>query len=208
MAGPGDALLQGSQNLAQGLNSYGQMLQTDAAATGQINAFLQQAQANPQAFASLSPNAQGLLQKQMSGKATMNDRISLLGEMAAGQQIQSQQTQLALQRQQAQAAYLQNQMAQRRMDYLNQIMSNGGSSAPTQPMAGGPPQTPPTGQAQQGPPAGAQQFLGGSGAPPQLPGNGPYIDSTIRPPVPLTITDPTWRSASTDSRSVSSKESP
>jgi hypothetical protein len=186
MAGPGDALLQGSQNLAQGLNNYGQMLQTDAAATGQINAFLQQAQANPQAFASLSPNAQTLLQKQVSGKATMNDRISLLGEMTAGQQIQQQQTAMALQQQQAQAQALQNQMMQRRMQYLQQLMGNGGSSSPTQPMDGGPPQT---AQGPTPPPAGAQQFLNG-GAPPQLPGNGPFNDSMIRPPVPLTITDP------------------
>ena len=183
MADPGSLLFQGLSNfgsgVAQGFQNYTLMQQQDAAAQGQVNALLAQAQQTPGVYQSLSPDGQALLQKQLSGNANRQDRIKLLGEVSTAQLLAQNRQQLQLGQQQVQQGAMQNQMMQNRMGYLQSMMSpqsgalppaNGGP-APAQGQPSPPPTTPP--------PAGAQQFL-----------SQPKAANYIAPPAALTINSP------------------
>jgi hypothetical protein len=85
---------------------YQQQQAQDAATTGQIAGMLPQLQ---QQGVPLSQDAQGLIQKFSSGKASRSDKISLLGELQSGIAMKQQQANIALPG--AQTALLQQQTA-------------------------------------------------------------------------------------------------
>lgn len=197
----GSLILQGAENLTTGLNNYAQLQSQDAAATGRINAFLQNAQNNPQATQGLSPNAQTLLQKQMSGKANYNDRLSLLGELTANQDIQAAQAnrqniqaQAALATSQGQEASARGNFANAQANQLNmrnqmlQGLMNPGQG-PAQPNQGAMSQyAQPTGGGAQPAPDAMASFApqGGTGRPAPTPMAGVQLP----PPTPVQVTDP------------------
>jgi hypothetical protein len=175
MADAGSLILGGAENLAQGMNNYSQLQQQDATATGQINAFLQAAKQNPAAMSQLSPAAQSLLDKQMTGKANMKDRLQLLGEMTASQKIQQTQSDLALQAAQASnmtgEASLNSARAaqiQRQMQWLQGIMGGPGGTPSSMAMNA------------------YAQPVGGTGTPAPM----GKTQGILQPPDPVQITDP------------------
>jgi len=159
-SGPGMLLMQGmsqaSQGLAGGVQQYLQMKQQDAAATGQIEALLQQQ--GQQGIASLSPDGQNLANKFLTGKATIKDKLQLLGEANTAMTVR--QNQIAMAQKQAEIARdqalsqgqgllnqgygianqlqrLALQQAQRQNAYIQSILggSAGGQQPQTQPQA-------------------------------------------------------------------------
>lgn len=155
MADPGSLLMQGLTNagngLAQGQANYQQYLQQDAAATGTVNAYLNQ---DPTG-SGLSPDGQALIQKQLAGNANRKDRLQLLGEINSAQTLKANQ-----QEQQMNAYKIQEQKM--RMAAIQQMLAQGqGGGAPggapagtPQPGGGQPPQGQP--QQPQGQPAQGQ----------------------------------------------------
>lgn len=184
-SGPGNLLFQGLNNLgsgvAQGFQNYTLMQQQDAAAQGQVNALLAQAQQTPGVYQSLSPDGQNLLQKQLAGNANRQDRIKLLGEVQTAQILAKNRMGQQLEQQQVQQGQMQNQMMQNRMNYMQNLMGAPGGSPQAQPPAAQPQGQPQQGAPAQGspPPAGMAQFL-----------NQPKPANYIQPPQALTIQSP------------------
>lgn len=203
--------------IGQAIQNYIQYKQKDAAATGQIEAYIKQVgQGGVQA---LSPDGQKLTQKMLQGSATFAQKLQLLGELQATGQVTAQNQQLAQGAQQLQASTLENQKRQMVMRYLSGIMGNGQQGQPAQPA----PQAP----GPSGPPPGAGQYLNspqtGPGGPqggqpmpaqPQAPaavpsaaalaqygaplanggtgspGPTPPSQMIVQPPKPVTVADP------------------
>lgn len=86
-----------SQSIGEGLQQYAKNKQADAIATGQIEAYLKQAMSSG---TPLSDGTQKLADRFTSGKAGLNDKMSLLGSLQTDTTLKQQQ--LAMQQQQAQ----------------------------------------------------------------------------------------------------------
>ena len=170
---PGDFLFQGlqqsGQNIGQMLSNYSNMQQQDAVANGTINSLIAQ---GPQAIATLSPNGQALLQKEMQGKANRLDKMQLLGEISSSQTLKQQQ--------QMQEAATQNKIYQARLQAMLASLGQGGGGGA--PQGGGQPNmsqaTPTPGQGQPNPGAYLNQ------------GPQPAVSNAITAPDPVTTADP------------------
>lgn len=122
-------LNQASQSIGEGLQQYAKNKQADALASGQIEAYLKQAAAGG---VPLSDGTQKLAERFTSGKAGLNDKMSLLGSLQTDaalktqsqqQQLQAQQLAQGQQQQQMQAIALQN--AQRQQSALSRLSQMG-----------------------------------------------------------------------------------
>jgi hypothetical protein len=137
MADPGAYLMQGFQNLSngvvQGQANYQQYQQQDAAATGSVNAFLAQ---NPTG-AGLSSDGQALIQKQLAGNANRKDRLQLLGEINTAQTLRQNQTAQAQAQADLQQRQLENQQMQAKTAMIQKYaaLANQPQQAPAQPQA-------------------------------------------------------------------------
>lgn len=79
------------QSLQEGIKAYAQNKRLDATATGQIEAYLKQA--SQTGGVQLSPNSQKLAEKLTQGKATLNDKLTLLGSLQTEGQLKTEEQQ-------------------------------------------------------------------------------------------------------------------
>lgn len=130
----GNSLGNLGQNIQQGLKDYTQNKRLDATATGQIEAYLQQA--SQSGGVQLTPTSQKLAEKLTQGKATLNDKLTLLGTLQTEgklredeQQRQQREAATKLQMEQlkqAQVAGAADIEARNRLTQLNQYMGGAG----------------------------------------------------------------------------------
>ena len=138
----GDLLAQGGQNIVNNLDQYRQIQNLDAQAQGSIDSFINQ---GPQAMSSLSPDAQNLLQKQLSGKASAKDRLQILGEITATQGRNAAMAEMQFKRAEAAQKYAAAQKdiasvpgspewkagQQAQLDMINQMQGGQGGGQPS-----------------------------------------------------------------------------
>ena len=172
----GEPLLQGFENLAQGVQQYNQIKQQERVVSGQLDAMLQQG--GMSGLTSLSQNGQKLAQKFLGGKATVNDKMQLLGEAQSSIALRQQSMQMQ-----------QQKIALDRANMLNNFMQSAASDTQgqPQPQQQGTAQPPPPSASQFMPQPGQQSAQAPQGAPPAAPIG---VENLITPPTAVTATSP------------------
>lgn len=124
----GSGIASAGESFAQGIREYAQNKKLDSTVTGQIEGYLNQA--SQSGGKGLSPGTQKLAEKLSQGKATLNDKLTLLGSLQTDNQLrtEAQQQQIrAVQLQQAQAAAQADAQARARLQQLSQYLNGAGS---------------------------------------------------------------------------------
>jgi hypothetical protein len=190
---PGTLLMQGLSNLGQGVNegiqAYTANKQKDALLTGQIEPYLTQLQSQED---NLSPASASALNKMMTGSATLKDKMLLYGDVASTRDMIAARQQQILGQQAIQQGALSNQMMGAKYNAMQAYANGGGSPsvAPqppvAQPASNAPVQAPPQGTMPQGAPPPQTP-------PPQIQPGPQRASTTVNPPAPIDINDPSIR---------------
>lgn len=185
----GEIYAQMGRDISNNLQQYQQIQSADSAAQGQIHAYMNMDPTGQ----NLSPDGKALMEKQMTGKASYQDRIKLMGEISTSQAMKQKQMEMQMER-----------LKYNRMAYYSPggpgfigDDSQGQQGQPPGPPPGGMPQSQPQGQG--GPPPGGMPPQSGQPSPAaaqmlqQQSAPQPTVGNTVLPPKTITVASPEIR---------------
>ena len=128
-----DPLMQGTQNLIQGIQQYQRVKKSDRIISGQIDAMLPSFLNG--GVQQLSPDGQKLAQKLSQGSATLRDKMQLYGEMNTAMSQQQENIKLQQARLEQASRMRMYQAMQPWFDQLKQDQTGGAQGTPQPPPA-------------------------------------------------------------------------